>query len=116
MEAIAAHVLAQTGMRSFSYGWAGHIARYDPAYTTRAVEQVLRERQRAVVVPVLVAFDEMFQIDIIGKGIARVPDAARRVAYVPDAILPDESVTTWVVKTVNEMAADLASRTVSRAR
>jgi hypothetical protein len=116
LEATATHVLAQTGMRSFSYGWAGHIAHYDPAHTTRAVEQVLRERKRAVVVPVLVAFDEMFQVQIIGKGIAKVADSRERVGYVPDAILPDDRITDWVVKTVNDMASGLPPMTASRLR
>ncbi len=117
MKDTAAHVMAHTGMRSFAYGWAGHIAHYDPAHTTRAVEQVLRERRRAVVIPVLVAFDEMFQVQIIGKGIAAVADHRARVAYVPDAILPDDRVAAWVVGTVNDMATGLGTRTsASRGR
>ncbi|MBI1752620.1 MAG: cobalamin biosynthesis protein CbiX [Acidobacteria bacterium] len=104
MERTAAHVLSRTGMSTFSYGWAGHVAHYDPDHTTRAVEQVLRTRERAVVVPVLVAHDEMFQVKIIGGGIAQVPDHQKRVAYVPDAILPDPSVEAWVVATAREYA------------
>lgn len=117
MEQTAAHVMANTGMRTFSYGWAGHLVHYDPAPTTRAVEQVLREKKRAIVIPVLVAFDEMFQVKIIGKGISNVADSSNRVAYVPDSILPDDQITAWVVKTVNDMAAGLTTQTTaSRAR
>lgn len=104
MERTAAHVLAKTGMSAFSYGWAGHVAHYDPGQTTRAVEQVLQTRERAVVVPVLVAHDEMFQVKIIGGGIARIPDHQKRVAYAADAILPDSSVEAWVVSTAREYA------------
>ncbi len=116
LEKTASYVMAETGMGSFAYGWAGHVARYDPAHTTRAVEQVLRERAHAVVVPVLVAFDERFQIQIIGKGIANVPGHRERVAYAPDAILPDRKVEAWVVETAIGLArriggtADTAKR------
>jgi hypothetical protein len=75
-----------------------------------------RDRKRAVVVPVLVAFDEMFQVEIIGKGIANVENSRDRVAYAPDPILPDERVTSWVVTTVNQMASGLVSRTASGVR
>ena len=112
MKATAAHVMAETGMGAFSYGWAGHVAHYDPAHTTRAVEEVLRQKERAVVVPVFVAFDEAFQVGIIGKGIAAVKDHERRVAYAADAILPDACVDAWVVTA----AVDLAGRVRSGPR
>jgi len=116
LEKTASYVMAETGMGAFSYGWAGHVAHYDPAHTTRAVEQVLRERERAVVVPVFVAFDEMFQIQIIGNGIADVPGHRERVAYAPDAILPDEAVDAWVVTTAGEMASRIMADARTAAR
>ena len=116
LEKTASYVMAETRMGAFSYGWAGHVAHYDPAHTTRAVEQVLRKRERAVVVPVFVAFDEMFQIQIIGKGIADVPGHRERVAYTPDAILPDGAVDAWVVKTAGEMASRIAADARSATR
>jgi len=108
MERTARHVMSATGIGAFSYGWAGHIVRYDPAHTTRAVEKVLRERERALVVPVLVAFDEMFQVRIIGKGISAVQGHEKRVVYVPDAILPDRDVEAWVVETATTLARRIA--------
>jgi sirohydrochlorin ferrochelatase len=116
MEKTAEHVMAGTGMSRFAYGWAGHVAGYDPVHTTRAVEQVLRERARAVVVPVFVAFDEMFQAGIIAKGVARVPDHERRVAYTPDAILPDPAVDAWVLKAAGEMAERVGAGTATASR
>lgn len=110
MKHTAAYVMARTGMGAFSYGWAGHIAHYDPAHTTRAVEEVLREKEVAVVIPVFVAFDEAFQIGIIGKGIEAVPDHQRRVAYTPDAILPDERVDSWVIQAARDLAARIRTR------
>ena len=46
----------------------------------------------------LVAHDEMFQVKIIGDGIAKVEDHKNRVVYRPDAILPDDNVDAWVVE------------------
>jgi hypothetical protein len=106
LEKTAAYVMERTGIGAFSYGWAGHVANYDPAHTTRAVEKLLRER--ALVIPVLVAFDEMFQIQIIGKGVAAVPGHREQVAYVPDAILPDEQIEAWVVETAASIAERVA--------
>jgi sirohydrochlorin ferrochelatase len=116
MEEVARHVMAETGMGTFSYGWAGHIAHYDPAHTTRAVERVLAKKERAVVVPVFVAFDEMFQVRIIGKGIADVPRHRDLVAYAPDAILPDAIVDRWVVETASSMAGAIAKHAVAATR
>jgi sirohydrochlorin ferrochelatase len=116
LEKTAAKVMAETGITAFSYGWAGHVARYDPAHTTRAVEQVLQQRPRALVVPVFVAFDEMFQGGVIRKGIERVADHERRVSYVPDAILPDPEVDAWVVKAASELAARIAAGQTTTAR
>jgi sirohydrochlorin ferrochelatase len=116
MRDTAAYVMAKTGMGAFSYGWAGHIVHYDPVYTTRAVEEVLRRKERAVVVPVFVAFDEAFQIGIIGKGIDAVSNHQQRVAYTPDAILPDGRVDAWVVQTACDLAARIRTESVSGSR
>jgi len=116
MREVAAHVMAGTGMGAFSYGWAGHVAHYDPAHTTLAIEQVLAKKERAVVVPVFVAFDEMFQVQIIGKGIADVPRHRERVAYAPDAILPDSRIEAWVAETASSMAKAVATKAVAATR
>lgn len=96
-EEVAGHVKEVKGIDSFSYGWCGHIAHYDPKYTTEAINDVLAKKEKAIVIPVLVAHDEMFQVKIIGDGIAAVKNSAARVAYRPDAILPDPEVEKWVV-------------------
>jgi hypothetical protein len=67
----ADYVKANTGVADYSYGWCGHIAHYSPDSTTIAINQVLQKKKTAVVIPVLVAFDEMFQVQIIGDGIKK---------------------------------------------
>lgn len=99
---IALHVNEKTGIDTFTYAWCGHIARYDPGKTTTAIMEILSKKEKAIVIPVLVAYDENFQIKIIGGGVANVKDYVNRVIYKPDAILPDPDVEKWIVDIVAE--------------
>ncbi len=62
---------------------------------------MLARVDRALVVPVLVAYDEGFQDRIIGGAVAEVGDR-ERVAYVPDAILPEPALDDWIVAITRE--------------
>ena len=44
----------------------------------------------------------MFQVKIIGDGIAKVNDSKDRVIYKPDSILPDKNVQNWVINIANQ--------------
>lgn len=100
--AVAEFVKQETGISKHSYGWCGHIVHYDSEKTTAAVNEVLKEKEKALVIPVLVAHDENFQIKIIGGGIEKVANYSTRVEYVPDAILPDVNVEQWIVNITAE--------------
>ncbi len=102
MNESAGIVNKELGIDAHSYGWCGHIAGYNSKNTTEAVEKVLKTKKKAIVIPVLVAFDEMFQVKIIGGGIKMVKDSQTRVLYRPDAILPDQNVEDWIVHTAIE--------------
>lgn len=95
-------VRQHTGITEYSYGWCGHLVDYRPEDTTAAINTVLKKKPTALVIPVLVAHDEMFQIKIIGDGIAKVPNHNERVLYKPDSILPDPDVERWVVIITNK--------------
>lgn len=99
---VAGFIRERTGITGYSYGWCGHIANYKPEETTAAIESVLKTSRTALVIPVLVAHDEQFQIKIIGDGVAKVPDNRSRVVYKPDAILPDPNIERWVVSVTDE--------------
>lgn len=99
---VAEYVKEKTGISAHSYGWCGHIAHYNPEETTKAINKVLETKEVAVVVPVLVAHDEMFQIQIIGGGIQKVENHTEKVIYKPDAILPDKNVENWVIEITDE--------------
>lgn len=111
MEDVAAYVQQNTGVNEYSYGWCGHIAHYNPDSTTLAIKQVLQKKKSAIVIPVLVAFDEMFQVKIIGGGIEKVPQSKERVSYKPDAILPDRGVEDWVIAASRDLTTRVLAST-----
>lgn len=101
---VAENVKAKVGIDEHSHGWCGHIASYKSEETTKAINKILDKKKYAVVIPVLVAHDENFQIKIIGGGIEAVKDNKDRVLYKPDAILPDDNVKNWVISISKEYA------------
>ncbi len=106
---VADHVKGEMGINAYAHGWCGHLVHYDPTKTTEAIERVLESKKKALVVPVLVAHDEMFQVKIIGDGIAKIADNRSRVSYRPDAILPDPNIEDWVVRIAGQFVAKIAS-------
>lgn len=113
LDKVAAHVKAGTGISVHSHGWCGHLVHYDPTRTTRAIEKVLADKERALVVPVLVAHDERFQIKLIGKGIDGVPGHESKVVYKPDSILPDPGVERWIEDASRAVVARIEAETGS---
>jgi hypothetical protein len=101
---VGKHIQQNTGIDQFSYGWCGHVAHYNPDSTTVAIKRVLSKKDKAVVIPVLVAHDEMFQVKIIGDGIANLGASKSKVSYVPDSILPDRKIENWVVEISTQYA------------
>lgn len=99
---VAENVKMKIGIDSHSHGWCGHIAHYNPQETTKAINKVLKTEKSAIVIPVLVAHDEDFQIGIIGSGVAAVPNFKEKVIYKPDAILPDTNIENWVINITKE--------------
>ncbi|MDX1904500.1 MAG: CbiX/SirB N-terminal domain-containing protein [Thermonemataceae bacterium] len=108
---VAKSVQQETGISEYAYGWCGHIARYNPKETSKAIEKVLKKKENAVVIPVLVAHDENFQIKIIGGGIEQVNEHATKVRYKPDAILPDTNIEKWVENISKEFVEKIYQKT-----
>lgn len=95
---MGASVRKNLGIQDYSHGWCGHLVHYNPSKTTEAIEKVAKKGKRALVVPVLVAVDEMFQGKIIPQGVEKARKAGYDVVYKPDSILPDKGLEDWVVK------------------
>lgn len=113
-EKIAEHVKQETGIGTYSYGWCGHLVHYNPDSTTAAIERVLKDKPKAIVVPVLIAHDEMFQVKIIGDGIHKIQNHEKIIAYRADAILPDANVENWIKNISWEFAANLQPSTAEQ--
>lgn len=110
---VATYVKEEIGISEHSYGWCGHIVHYDPNKTTTAIAKVLETKDAAVVIPVLVAHDEYFQVKIIGDGIAKIKNNKEKVYYKPDAILPDLNAEQWVLDITSEYLKKIKSSTKS---
>lgn len=114
LEKVGATVEKQIGINKYSYGWCGHVAHYNPDSTATAINKVLNYKNKAIVIPVLVAHDEMFQIQIIGDGIKKIKESDKKVIYKPDAILPDKNIQNWVIDISNEFADEIESKMASK--
>jgi hypothetical protein len=82
--------------------WSGHLVNYSIEPTKKAINQILEEKDKNVLISVYVAYDYMFQRDIIGEA-GRQSIRPDDVLYnEPEAILPDENLNNWVVQSIAE--------------
>lgn len=110
---VGEYVKSNSGIDNHSYGWCGHVAHYNPDSTTVAINRVLKNKETALVVPVLVAHDEMFQVKIIGDGIANIKNSKEKVQYKADSILPDTNVEKWVIDVVTKYLNKIQNNSVA---
>lgn len=103
---LEAMVCRRTGVAAATHAWCGHVVKYSREPTKEAIRRTLAEYERAIVIPVLVARDEAFQDDLIGKAVEEVAQG-QRVAYRPDAILPDAKLSEWIVQITRETCATI---------
>ena len=103
MARVGESLMKETGIDTVNYAWSGHLVNYSVDPTKDAINQILAEKDEAIVISVYVAYDYMFQKDIIGEG-TRQCEHPDRVRYIEkEAILPDENLNQWVVDSVNEV-------------
>lgn len=107
MEELGRYLKIKANIDTVAYSWCGHLVDYSPDPTTQAVNKIFELEDRAMVVPLLVAFDKNFQIDIIQKSID-ISENAAKVLYEPDAILPDENLNNWVVDIVAQTMENIS--------
>ncbi len=106
MQKMGENIKQELGLSQSEYAWCGHIVEYDTKPTTESVNRILKNNKTAIVIPVLVAVDEMFQMEIIGGGI-KASSNPDNVKYIPDSILPDENVENWIIEICNRYVNDL---------
>ncbi|MEZ5562134.1 MAG: CbiX/SirB N-terminal domain-containing protein [Gammaproteobacteria bacterium] len=102
MGELGKHLKENVGIDAINYAWSGHLVNYSSDPTQKAINQILAEKQKDIVISVYVAYDKKFQKDVIGGGVA-ASDRPQDVLYnEPEAILPDENLNNWVVETIRE--------------
>lgn len=100
---IRGSVEVELGLAHTAHAWCGHLVSYSRQPTIEAIDSLLDQVDRVIVIPVFVAYDPMFQDKIIGRAAERC-SAPERVLYRPDSILPDPEVGRWVVEIAGRMA------------
>jgi len=100
-EGLGRYACQQLGFTFTAHAWCGHLVGYKPGPTAEAIKRTLDIAERVAVVPVLVAYDEMFQDRIIGAAVHQAGQSDR-VHYRPDSILPEPAVERWIISAVEQ--------------
>lgn len=96
-DAVGEFAVRELGVDRAVHAWCGHLVEYSREPTIEAIEAMLEQNDRVIVVPIFVAFDEMFHDKIMGRAAERC-SAPERVIYTHDSILPDPAVGEWVIE------------------
>jgi hypothetical protein len=96
------HLKENAGIDTVNSAWSGHLVNYSIEPTKKAINQILEEKDQDILISVYVAYDYMFQRDIIGEA-GRQSDRPDDVLYhETESILPDKDLNSWVVSTIEE--------------
>ncbi len=102
MAELGTHLKENLDIDIVNSAWSGHLVNYSIEPTKQAINQILEEKQKNVLISVYVAYDYMFQRDIIGEA-GRQSIRPDDVLYnEPEAILPDDNLNDWVVQSIEE--------------
>ncbi|MAF82543.1 MAG: CbiX/SirB N-terminal domain-containing protein [Gammaproteobacteria bacterium] len=102
MTELGEHLKENLDIDIVNSAWSGHLVNYSIEPTKKAINQILEEKKKNVLISVYVAYDYMFQRDIIGEA-GRQSIRPDDVLYnEPEAILPDENLNNWVVQSIEE--------------
>ena len=99
MESIGRYLKIKTDMDTVAYAFCGELVDYSGEPVVEAINEVLDLEEEVLVVPVLLAFDEMLHVNTIEAAVNAIPTESR-VRYSPTAILPDPKINKWVVERV----------------
>jgi hypothetical protein len=102
MAELGTHLKENLDIDVVNSAWSGHLVNYSIEPTKKAINQILEEKPKNVLISVYVAYDYMFQRDIIGEA-GRQSIRPEDVLYnEPEAILPDDNLNSWVVQSIEE--------------
>lgn len=101
MESLGRYLKIKTEIDTVAFAFCGKLTDYSGTPVVESIKETLELEQEVLVVPVLVAADEMLQVNTIQAAINAIPTASK-VRYKPDAVLPDPEVNEWIVEKVGE--------------
>jgi len=100
MSTLGRYLTETLGIDTINYAWSGHVVNYSMDPTRKAINQVLADKQKAIVVSVYLSYDRKFLGEIIGAA-ARQAERPRDVLYnETESILPDPHLSDWVVESI----------------
>lgn len=106
MDEIGRFLKIKLNIDTVAYAWCGHLVNYSTEPTEQAIKQVFELEDKVLVLPLLVAFDPYFQIEIIETATKNVENS-QNVNYKPDAILPDDNLNQWVIEITNKVVSNI---------
>jgi hypothetical protein len=101
MEGIGRYLKTKTRVDTVAFAFCGQLVDYSGEPVVEAINEVLELEKEVIVIPVLLAVDEMLQVNTIQAAINAIPTSSK-VRYKPDAVLPDTEVNEWLVEQVQE--------------
>ena len=100
LSTLGRYLTESLGIDTVNYAWSGHVVNYSIDPTRKAINQVLAEKEKAIVVSVYLSYDRKFLGDVIGEA-GRQSDRPEDVLYnETESILPDPNLGDWVVESI----------------
>lgn len=101
MESLGRYLKVKTDIDTVAFAFCGKLTDYSGTPVVESIKETLELEQEVLVVPVLLATDDMLQVNTIQAAINAIPTASK-VRYKADAVLPDLEVNEWIVQKVGE--------------
>lgn len=101
MEGIGRYLKIKTKVDTVAFAFCGKLVDYSGEPVVEAINEVLELEKEVIVIPVLLAVDEMMQVNTIQAAINAIPTSSK-VRYKTDAVLPDPEISEWILTKIQE--------------
>jgi hypothetical protein len=101
MSGIGRYLKVKTDIDNVGFAFCGKPADYQGTPVVEAINEMFKLDKEVIVIPVLLAFDEMLQTNAI-QGAVNAIETSSKVRFKPDALLPDKGINDWVIERVQE--------------
>jgi hypothetical protein len=101
MSGIGRYLKVKTDIDNVGYAFCGKPADYQGTPVVEAINEMFKLDKEVIVIPVLLAVDEMLQTNAI-QGAVNAVETPSKVRFKPDSLLPDKGINDWVIERVQE--------------